>query len=228
MMNTCAKCGAQNNPLAKFCRGCGQPVSGAAPVAAAGGSPSQKMCTNGHFYDGPQCPYCPAQAAATPFGQPGAVPQTVAEGGVAGGGGAGAIPKGRTVVEGGGPGVGIPARRPGGTVVETEVSRRLVGWLVVMNSAEETSYKDFRVHDGKNLIGRIGQRVDVAINDKRISSQHALLVHKEGAYRLTDMGSGNGTIINGEEADTVQLQDGDRIKLGRTTLVFRTFQDLAE
>ena len=223
-MSVCPKCGAPINAAAKFCRGCGQPFGavGAAPVAAGGAG--QQMCPNGHVYNGPSCPYCPQPAAGGNFARPGGVPPTVAEGGPQGG--VGAIPKGRTVVEGAR--AGGQVRRAGGTVVETEVTRRLVGWLVVMNSAEEASYKDFRVSDGKNLIGRIGQQVDIAINDKRISSQHALLVHKDGKYRLTDMGSGNGTLVNGEEVDTVQLQDGCRVKVGRTTLVFRAFQELAE
>ena len=71
-------------------------------------------------------------------------------------------------------------------------------------------------------------KADIAINDHRISEQHAILKHKDGKYRLVDMGSSNGTLVNGTEIDSVELGDGDRVKVGRTTLVIKTFQDLAE
>ena len=222
-MNTCPACGAPNKPGAKFCRGCGNGLSGSAgPVASSGGG-GQQVCANGHVYEGAACPYCPkggrpVAQATVPEGESNPPPPMAAAGS-----GPFSIPKKKTVVD------GVQPRAPRrGTIVDEQVTHRLVGWLVVLVSAEEASYKDFRIKDGKNIIGRRGNPVDIAVNDNRISSQHAILVHKNGKYRVTDMGSANATWLNGQEIDSEALNDGDRIKMGRTTLVFREFQELAE
>ncbi len=229
MSKTCPACGAPNKPGAKFCRGCGQglaadgPVAGGAPGGGVGSG--QQVCPNGHVYEGVSCPYCPKPGRAAHQRTMPEEDSGPAAGGPGGAGGAPFnIPKKRTVVD------GAPKRAPRrGTIVDEEIVSRLVGWLVVMVSAEENSYKDFRIKDGKNIIGRRGgPNVDIAINDQRVSSQHAVLVHKEGRYRITDMGASNGTILNGQPCEMEVLNDGDRIKVGRTTLVFKPFQELAE
>lgn len=216
-MKICSQCGTQNKPTAGFCRGCGAAL-GASAAPQAPTSQATNVCHNGHVYEGAVCPYCPRPSAgrAAPT-----MPESSSSGLAAA---VGSIPRGKTKVEG-----APPARSAHrGTVVEEAVSQRLVGWLVVLNSGEEASYKDFRIHDGKNMIGRRGGSATIAINDSRISTEHCLLVHKNGKYRLTDLGSANGTLQNGENIDSVELADGDRIKVGRTTLIIRTFLEIAE
>jgi len=118
----------------------------------------------------------------------------------------------------------------GATVVDEGGPKgRLVGWLVVLNSPIEDSYKDFQVYDGNTIMGsKPGAKVDIIIKDERVSGQHAKVEHEDGKYYLTDMGSSNGTMLNGEKVRDVELNDGDRIKVGRTTFVFRSFQHLAD
>lgn len=219
-MNLCPQCGTQNKPTARFCRSCGGALPQTAAAVPGGASTGQRICPNGHVFEGASCPHCPA---ASP--RAGAAPRTVQE----------EEPRSRPrpaplatprrpPVTGRTPRKRAPAR----TVVDEESTRRLVGWLVVLNSGEERNYRDFRVFDGKNIIGRQGTGAEIAINDRRISGQHAILVHKEGKYRITDMGSGNGTMINGEAVESEPMETGDKLKLGRTTLVLVTFQELAE
>ena len=43
----------------------------------------------------------------------------------------------------------------------------------------------------------------------------------DGAATLTDLGSTNGTEVNGHSVQTAALDDGDRITIGTTVLVFR-------
>lgn len=38
---------------------------------------------------------------------------------------------------------------------------------------------------------------------------------------LVDLGSTNGTFVNGQPVRRIEMQDGTRVTLGRTTLVFR-------
>jgi pSer/pThr/pTyr-binding forkhead associated (FHA) protein len=81
----------------------------------------------------------------------------------------------------------------------------------------------FAVRAGKNSIG--GERgSDIALaNDPEVSREHALLLHRKGAFHLADRMSTNGTWVNGQEVSangTVPLHDRDRIRCGKTDLVF--------
>src|SRR5437868_3446225 len=68
-------------------------------------------------------------------------------------------------------------------------------------------------------IGR-GADQDLVLADIAVSRRH-ITVHAEGArFRLRDLGSGNGTLVNGQRIDTVILNDGDQIELGNTLMRF--------
>ena len=71
------------------------------------------------------------------------------------------------------------------------------------------------------VVGR-SSTADVHLARDDISRQHALLWREAGTIWLADLGSSNGTFVNGERlADTMDLFDGDRIGLGRTELRLR-------
>src|SRR5258708_27452031 len=68
-------------------------------------------------------------------------------------------------------------------------------------------------------IGR-GADQDIVLSDIAVSRRH-ITIHSEGAgFRLRDLGSGNGTLVNGQRIDTVILNHGDHIELGNTVLRF--------
>jgi pSer/pThr/pTyr-binding forkhead associated (FHA) protein len=69
-------------------------------------------------------------------------------------------------------------------------------------------------------IGRLPQ-CEVALADRGASRRHAQIRVKDGAATLTDLGSTNGTEVNGHSVQTAALDDGDRITIGTTVLVFR-------
>jgi pSer/pThr/pTyr-binding forkhead associated (FHA) protein len=65
------------------------------------------------------------------------------------------------------------------------------------------------------VIGRL-PGVDIVIDDTRISRQHARLTEREGQLQIEDLGSSNGTFVNGERISAPKpLQDGDQIGLGQ-------------
>jgi hypothetical protein len=72
-----------------------------------------------------------------------------------------------------------------------------------------------------NLIGRDVTN-DVVIGDAEVSRQHARVTRTPGGYVLEDLGSTNGTFVNGERLTTPRvLNPGDLIALGETvTLTF--------
>lgn len=62
----------------------------------------------------------------------------------------------------------------------------------------------------------------VGIADPRMSSKHARIVRAGGAFDLEDLGSKNGTLVNGNAvADLHRLKDGDVVELGHSFFVFR-------
>jgi pSer/pThr/pTyr-binding forkhead associated (FHA) protein len=69
------------------------------------------------------------------------------------------------------------------------------------------------------VLGR-GTDVDLRIDDPGVSRQHAE-IRSADATTILDLGSTNGTIIDGRSVQEAELHDGARIVLGSTTLVFR-------
>jgi pSer/pThr/pTyr-binding forkhead associated (FHA) protein len=50
--------------------------------------------------------------------------------------------------------------------------------------------------------------------DAKVSRQHAAIRCEHGQFRLVDLGSRNGTYVNGEPIDHVELRDNDIITIG--------------
>jgi pSer/pThr/pTyr-binding forkhead associated (FHA) protein len=72
----------------------------------------------------------------------------------------------------------------------------------------------------KLVIGR-GPDVDLAFDDEEMSSQHAAVEFAGEGFRLRDLGSTNGSCVNGKPVQAVDLATGDRIALGRVLLQLR-------
>jgi hypothetical protein len=73
---------------------------------------------------------------------------------------------------------------------------------------------------GSTVIGR-GDQANLRLPDVGISRRHARLDFDGGQVVLTDLGSTNGTSVNGQRVSAVALNPGDMIQLGTTTLTFR-------
>jgi hypothetical protein len=73
---------------------------------------------------------------------------------------------------------------------------------------------------GSTVIGR-GDQATLRLPDVGISRRHARLDFDGAQVVLTDLGSTNGTMVNGQRVSAVALNPGDMIQLGTTTLTFR-------
>ena len=69
-------------------------------------------------------------------------------------------------------------------------------------------------------IGRLAD-CDVVLKDKGASRKHAQLKLRDGTWTLTDLGSTNGTRLNGQTVQARELSDGDTITIGTTVIEFR-------
>ena len=69
------------------------------------------------------------------------------------------------------------------------------------------------------VIGR-SRECDVRLADTNISRRHAELRQDGATYWLVDLGSTNGTELNGRRVEREKLSDGDAITIGSTELIF--------
>lgn len=70
------------------------------------------------------------------------------------------------------------------------------------------------------VIGR-GTEADVIVDDIGVSRRHAEVRVEGSQLVVADLGSTNGTFVDGERIGTAQVVDGSQIKIGRSTLVVR-------
>ncbi len=70
----------------------------------------------------------------------------------------------------------------------------------------------------------IGRSEDnqLRLTDPGVSRRHVLIMATPGGYTIRDLGSQNGTYVNGDRVDEGPLADGDRITIGEVNLVFRS------
>ncbi|HEX5493260.1 MAG TPA: FhaA domain-containing protein [Mycobacteriales bacterium] len=86
--------------------------------------------------------------------------------------------------------------------------------------AVDGSDRAYDLRIGSNVIGR-GQDADLRLPDTGVSRRHADVRFDGQAALLHDLGSTNGTTVNGQQVQSWQLQHGDVIRLGHSTLVYR-------
>lgn len=76
----------------------------------------------------------------------------------------------------------------------------------------------------ETLVGRSAS-AHLRLSDHGISRKHALVIHRGDDWVVQDLGSSNGTIVNGEVVDEMVLRDGDRLQLGPGTILKFSFHD---
>jgi hypothetical protein len=93
--------------------------------------------------------------------------------------------------------------------------------LIISIAGDESAY--FLTH-AVTIIGRAAE-ADVRIEDSGVSRRHAELRYADGEIELVDLDSTNGVTVNGSPAARAILQDGDRIDIASTPIIFRRDED---
>jgi predicted component of type VI protein secretion system len=236
----CPNCGKENPAGEKFCLDCGSdlsapaastPVSGAAPVAAPAGAAGSVAMSDEEFQrllNSPPaartCPHCGAAAPASgsycdSCGQPLDAQPAPAGAASAAAAGAAAATSADSSSQ---PTAAIPAAEPpseGG--VHFDLSGPAGSSNYTMSADEVNIGRrdpdagifpeiDF---DGNDVVVDGGERVHA------VSRRHARIFRDAGELKFEDLGSTNGSTLNGSAVlanDPQPLHDGDRIVLGRT------------
>jgi hypothetical protein len=96
----------------------------------------------------------------------------------------------------------------------------LLGWLIVKSGGRYGHI--YKIKSGA-LIGRDMRKADLVLDDEKISGLHAKITVKNGQFMLWDLGSSNGTYLNGEEVlGATAIHENDEIRLGNTVFVLKT------
>jgi len=81
--------------------------------------------------------------------------------------------------------------------------------------------KSFHLGEGEKLIVGRGQDADVQILDSSLSRKHCSLERDEESFTIEDLGSRNGTWVNGERIERRKLAAGDSVRFGGVEFEFR-------
>ncbi|HEX3265882.1 MAG TPA: FhaA domain-containing protein [Candidatus Limnocylindrales bacterium] len=133
-----------------------------------------------------------------------------------------------------------PRRRPGEVEIETAVSAEAEAIPVAPGIDSGTRVFEVPVVRAPAVVlqihepGKAARRIpmsgaqmgigrapecDLVLKDSRASRRHARLAARDGVLVLTDLGSTNGTRVNGHRVTEVVLGAGDRVQIGETSLV---------
>ncbi len=90
---------------------------------------------------------------------------------------------------------------------------------LVITSGEEAG-KEYLINKVGLTIGR-SEGNDVVLNDTLVSRHHAQIIRNDDdTITIKDLGSGNGTFINGKKIDETLLSSGDEIKIAEITFTY--------
>lgn len=109
-----------------------------------------------------------------------------------------------------------PAGRTGSGASGSSVAGKF-GWALTVETGPQAGLT-YVLGSGKTLIGR-GAECDIFLGDVTVSRHHATVTTTREALELEDMGSTNGTYVNGSRADTADLKAGDELTIGKFHLI---------
>jgi pSer/pThr/pTyr-binding forkhead associated (FHA) protein len=103
----------------------------------------------------------------------------------------------------------------------TQVNGAALGGLPLQEGSAGTS---IALSDSDLTIGRDPGADNTKLDDPAISRAHALVRRTESGYVVHDLGSANGTTVDGTPTPSAELAEGDMIRIGDTELQFVTVQ----
>jgi hypothetical protein len=104
-------------------------------------------------------------------------------------------------------------------VTRSDGSRKTANRVTFVRSDSQAGLS-FTVN-GATVLGRSDQ-ADVILEDPYASEFHLRLVSQEGALTVSDLGSTNGTYVNGRRITTpTNLRRGDALQVGKTVMEVR-------
>jgi len=90
--------------------------------------------------------------------------------------------------------------------------------MIISFKKEDGIREEFKLQEDSPLtIGR-SQDADIAVADEKVSRLHCGVRFMDGDFIVKDLGSRNGTYLNGTQVDVATVKPGDKIRVGSTIL----------
>lgn len=102
--------------------------------------------------------------------------------------------------------------------VQMRTSPPTFAYLIVTKGAQAGSI--YQLKADTTSVGRSGTN-GIRIDDSNVSSEHLRIRCENGEFTLVDLGSTNGTRINGRQMHQHVLRHNDRVQIGETVLLFK-------
>ncbi len=105
-------------------------------------------------------------------------------------------------------------------MINTDTEMNALGMLRWEDTHGEQ--QEYYLYDGKTAqFGRQKDEYDVVLDSTHVSRQHAKIAWRDGGFEVEDLGSANGTLVNGDRLEqTHLLRDGDVIQFYDVSLTF--------
>jgi diguanylate cyclase (GGDEF)-like protein len=102
-------------------------------------------------------------------------------------------------------------------------------YLIVISAKSPAMIgKMYKLDKPEFIMGR-SPETQVHVEDDGISRKHCrIVVTADGNFQLEDLGSTNGTFLNGTRVDIAPLADGDKIQIGASSVIKFSLQDQLE
>ncbi|MEI8347162.1 MAG: FHA domain-containing protein [Pseudomonadota bacterium] len=93
---------------------------------------------------------------------------------------------------------------------------------------EHAPYDRYQLEKVETFIGRDPQKCQIVLKDSEVSTAHAVLRKNNITCTLEDLGSSNGTLLNGVRINKSILTNGDEFVIGNTTFTVRVISDFLD
>ena len=123
------------------------------------------------------------------------------------------------------PAITIPITSTGDRPLTQEdldtISRLSEGTALLISTRGAVSGSRYLLDEDEVNVGR-DSHCDILLDDSTVSRSHAVFRRVNGVFSVVDAGSLNGTYVNRQRVDSMQLKNGDEIMIGKFRLVFFT------
>ncbi|WP_022902558.1 DUF3662 and FHA domain-containing protein [Curtobacterium sp. B8] len=104
--------------------------------------------------------------------------------------------------------------------IDSSTVQRDLAWVAVLDIGSQRH----KLHRGRTVIGR-GSDADITVADTGTSRKHVEVIWDGKHAQANDLGSTNGSKLNGERFQQAIVEPDSTIEIGRTRMVFRVIPD---
>jgi hypothetical protein len=105
-----------------------------------------------------------------------------------------------------------------GLIQEKVLKKETLGWILGLKGVHQG--EDFRLVRGDNTVGT-ALNLDVTLIEQGVNAKHCVITCLDDQFMLRDLGSTQGTFVNGKKVSLHQLIDNDEIRIGNGEFRFK-------